>query len=171
MNSCNLGFKALTGHTAGTPRSHHPVKYQKKLTTSIQMSRSIKKSIAIPQPIREGILSHVQSGVIGYPSEKAAWIGLARYQLLIGKPHPVTAAIALMHQNHQDIIDDFLHALAVRKIGLRGQFLSRLISQAIEGNCNPTEQEVEGLIPQELLRMAREWKRHPDQVLQRLTES
>ena len=83
----------------------------------------------------------------------------------------MTAAIALMHQNHQDIIDDFLHAIAVRKIGLRGQFLSRLITQAIAGNSNPTEQEVEGLIPQELLRMAREWKRHPDQVLQRLTES
>ena len=33
------------------------------------MSRSIKKSIAIPQPIREGILSHVQSGVIGYPPD------------------------------------------------------------------------------------------------------
>ena len=45
------------------------------------------------------------------------------------------------------------------------------LSEAIAGNSNPTEQDVETLIPQELLRMAREWKRHPDQVLQQLTES
>jgi hypothetical protein len=31
--------------------------------------------------------------VSAYPSENAAWIGLARYQLLIGKQHPVTAAM------------------------------------------------------------------------------
>ena len=76
-----------------------------------------------------------------------------------------------MHQSHQDIIDDFLHAIAVRKIGLRGQFLSRLISQAIAGTSNPAEQEVGTLIPQELLKIAREWKGHPDQVLQRLAEN
>jgi hypothetical protein len=135
------------------------------------MSRSSKKSITIPNPVRDALNAQLETGVLSYPSENAAWIGLARYQLLIGKPHPVTTAISLMHQSHQDIIDDFLHAIAVRKIGLRGQFLSRLISQAIEGNCNPTEQEVGTLIPQELLKMAREWKRHPEQVLKQLTES
>jgi hypothetical protein len=83
----------------------------------------------------------------------------------------VTAAIALMHQSHQDIIDDFLHAIAVRKIGLRGQFLSRLIAQAVAGDCNPNEQKVESLIPQELLKMAREWQCNPDQVLKQLAES
>jgi hypothetical protein len=46
-----------------------------------------------------------------------------RYQLLIVKPHPVTAAIALMYQNHQDMIDDFLNT--------------------IKGDCNPTEPQVE----------------------------
>jgi hypothetical protein len=135
------------------------------------MSRSTKKSITIPNPVRDALNAQLETGVLNYPSENAAWIGLARYQLLIGKPHPVTTAISLMHQSHQDIIDDFLHAIAVRKIGLRGQFLSRLISQAIAGDCNPTEQEVGTLIPQELLKMAREWKRHPDQVLKQLTES
>ena len=29
-----------------------------------------------------------------YPSENAVWICLARYQLLIGKPHPVKVAIS-----------------------------------------------------------------------------
>ena len=74
------------------------------------MSRSIKKSIAIPQPVRDALAGQIENGVLDYPSENAAWIGLARYQLLIGKPHPVTAPIALMHQRHQDLIDDFLHA-------------------------------------------------------------
>jgi hypothetical protein len=135
------------------------------------MSRSTKKSITIPNPVRDALNAQIESGILGYPSENAAWIGLARYQLLIGKPHPVTAAIALMHQSHQDLIDDFLHAIAVRKIGLRGQFLSRLIAQVVAGGARPTEQEVGPLIPDELLKMAREWKAHPAQVLQQLMES
>jgi hypothetical protein len=77
----------------------------------------------------------------------------------------VTAAIALMHQRHQDLIDDFLHAIATNGIGLRGQFLSRLIRQAISGGDLPNEQEVASLVPQELLKMAKEWKRHPEKAL------
>jgi hypothetical protein len=61
-----------------------------------------------------------------------------------------------MRHSHQDIVDDFLHAITVREIGLREQLLSRLISQTIAGNCQPTEQEVGSLVPQELLKMARE---------------
>jgi hypothetical protein len=133
------------------------------------MSRSIKKSIAIPQPVRDALNGQIENGVLDYPSENAAWIGLARYQLLIGKPHPVTAAIALMHQRHQDLIDDFLHAIATNSIGLRGQFLSRLIRQALSGESQPNEQEVQALVPQELLKMAKEWKRNPEKVLTRLS--
>jgi hypothetical protein len=135
------------------------------------MSRSTKRSITIPNPVRDALSSQIEKGVLDYPSENAAWIGLARYQLLIGKPHPVTAAIALMHQRHQDLIDDFLHAIATNGIGLRGQFLSRLIRQAISGGDLPNEQEVQVLVPQELLKMAKEWKRNPEKVLARLTES
>jgi hypothetical protein len=98
-------------------------------------------------------------------SENAAWIGLARYQLLIGKPHPVTSPIALMHQRHQDLIDDFLHAIATNGIGLRGQLLSRLIREALSGTELPNEQEVQALVPQELLKMAKDWKRDPEMVL------
>ena len=134
------------------------------------MSRSTKRSITIPNPVRDALSSQIEKGVLDYPSENAAWIGLARYQLLIGKPHPVTAAIALMHQRHQDLIDDFLHAIATNGIGLRGQFLSRLIRQAISGGDLPNEQEVQALVPQELLKMAKEWKRNPEKVLTRLTE-
>ncbi len=135
------------------------------------MSRSTKRSITIPNPVRDALSSQIEKGVLDYPSENAAWIGLARYQLLIGKPHPVTAAIALMHQRHQDLIDDFLHAIATNGIGLRGQFLSRLIRQAISGGDLPNEQEVASLVPQELLKMAKEWKRSAEKVLTRLTES
>jgi len=129
------------------------------------MPRSLKKSIAVPHPIREGLAAQVQGGILDYPSENATWIGLARYQLLIGKPHPVTAAIARMHPDDQDVIDDFLLDLSQRGLSLRGQFLSRVIRRAIDGCEDPTEQEVAGLVPGELLRMAREWRRNPNEVL------
>jgi hypothetical protein len=132
------------------------------------MSRSIKKSIAIPQAVRDGLSSQIESGILDYPSENAAWIGLARYQLLIGKPHPVTVAIARMHQQDQDIIDDFLLEIASRRLNLRGCLLSRLIHQAIHGCAQPNEQEVGQLVPQELLKMAREWRKTPEKVMARL---
>jgi hypothetical protein len=135
------------------------------------MSRSTKRSITIPNPVRDALNGQIENGVLDYPSENAAWIGLARYQLLIGKPHPVTASIALMHQRHQDLIDDFLHAIATNSIGLRGQLLSRLIRQAISGGDLPNEQEVASLVPQELLKMAKDWKRSPEKVLKRLAET
>ena len=47
------------------------------------------------------------------PIENAAWIGLVRYQLLSAKPHPITSAIARMHPDDQDAIDDFCHHTAV----------------------------------------------------------
>lgn len=167
-NDPATGDRGSCRNPAGIPQEHRISTY---LNNSLSMSRSSKKSITIPNPVRDALNAQLETGVLNYPSENAAWIGLARYQLLIGKPHPVTTAISLMHQSHQDMIDDFLHAIAVRKIGLRGQFLSHLISQAIAGDCNPNQQEVESLIPLELLKMAREWKRHPDQVLQQLTKS
>jgi len=75
-----------------------------------------------------------------------------------------------MHQRHQDLIDNFPHAIATNGIGLRGQFLSRLIRQTLSGESRPNEQEVQALVPQELLKLAEEWKRNPERVLARLTE-
>lgn len=132
------------------------------------MSRSVKKSIAIPQPVREGLRAQVKNGLLNYPSENAAWIGLARYQLVIGKPHPLTVAISRMHQDDQDVIDDFLVEVAERGLTLKGQFLARLIREAIEGSKEPTDQEVTELLPQQLLGMAKEWRRKPEKVLRRL---
>ncbi len=153
---------------AGTPQEPQISTYLNHIPS---MSRSTKRSITIPNPVRDALNGQIENGVLDYPSENAAWIGLARYQLLIGKPHPVTASIALMHQRHQDLIDDFLHAIATNSIGLRGQLLSRLIRQAISGGDLPNEQEVASLVPQELLKMAKEWKRSPEKVLKRLAET
>lgn len=126
------------------------------------MPRSSKKSITVPQPIREGLVHQIKDRTLDYPSENSAWIGLARYQLLVGKPHPVTAAIARMHPEDQDVIDDFLLDAASRGISLRGQLLMRLIKEAINGSSNPTEQQVADLVPAELLKMARAWRQSPD---------
>lgn len=134
------------------------------------MSRSTKKSITVPNPIREGLVTQIKAGILDYPSENAAWIGLVRYQLLSGKPHPITAAIARMHHDDQDVIDDFLLEIAKRGLTLKGQLLSRLIREALTGTTTPTEQEIANLLPQELLKMAKEWKRSPEKVLKRLAE-
>ncbi len=129
------------------------------------MPRSTKRSITVPNPVRDGLVAQIDRGTLDYPSENAAWIGLARYQLLIGKPHPITAAIARMHSDDQDVIDDFLLEIANRGLTLKGQFLSHLIRQAIAGCQDPTEQQAEGLVPQELLRLAKEWQKAPEKVL------
>lgn len=121
------------------------------------MPRSTKKSITVPMPIRDGLAHQIKDKTLDYPSENAAWIGLARYQLLIGKPHPVTAAIARMHPEDQDVIDDFLLEAARKGLSLKGQLLMRLIQQAISGAADPTEQQVAELVPGELLKMARAW--------------
>jgi hypothetical protein len=122
------------------------------------MARSSKKSITIPNPVREGLVQQMADGTLDYPSENAAWIGLARYQLLIGKPHPVTAAIARMHPDDQDVIDDFLLARARSGESLKGQLLAKLIKAAIDGTASPTEQGVAELLPAELLKMAKQWR-------------
>jgi hypothetical protein len=129
----------------------------------------VKKSITVPNPVREGLASQIKSGILDYPSENAAWIGLARYQLLIGKPHPVTVAISRMHPDDQDVIDDFLLEIATRGLSLRGVFLERLIHRAIDGSNEPTCQGTADLVPQELLKLAREWRKNPADVIDRLT--
>jgi hypothetical protein len=132
------------------------------------MPRSLKRSITVPNPVREGLLAQLQDGTLDYPSENAAWIGLARYQLLIGKPHPITVAIARMHPDDQDVIDDFLLEVASRGLSLRGQFLSHVVERAVSGTSDPTEQSVTGIVPGELLKMARAWRRDPEVVMARL---
>ena len=132
------------------------------------MSRSVKKSIAIPQPVRDGLCAQIDNGTLKYPSENAAWIGLARYQLLIGKPHPVTVAISRMHADEQDTIDDFLQEIATRGLALRGTLLEHLIRRAIDGSIEPTCQGTAELVPLELLKLAREWRKNPVAVIARL---
>jgi hypothetical protein len=129
------------------------------------MPRSLKRSITVPNPVREGLLAQLQDGTLDYPSENAAWIGLARYQLLIGKPHPITVAIARMHPDDQDVIDDFLLEVASRGLSLRGQFLAHVVERAVLGTTDPTEQSVTGMVPTELLKMARAWRRDPEGVM------
>jgi hypothetical protein len=134
------------------------------------MARSTKKSITVPNPVREGLNIQIERGILDYPSENAAWIGLARYQLLVGKPHPVTVGIARMHQEDQDTIDDFLLEIATLGLTLKGRFLSHLIRQTIHGVTQPTEQEVERLVPQQLLDLARKWRKQPEEVIAQLEE-
>jgi hypothetical protein len=129
------------------------------------MPRSLKRSITVPNPVRDGLLAQLQDGTLDYPSENAAWIGLARYQLLIGKPHPITVAIARMHPDDQDVIDDFLLEVATRGLSLRGQFLSHVVQRAVSGTGDPNEQAVTEMVPGELLKMARAWRRDPEGVM------
>jgi hypothetical protein len=129
------------------------------------MPRSLKKSITVPNPIREGLIAQIQDGTLDYPSENAAWIGLARYQLIVGKPHAITVAIARMHAEDQDVIDDFLLEVASRGLSLKGQFLAHLVQRALDGSKEPGEQELTRLVPGELLQLAKAWKKDPETVL------
>ena len=129
------------------------------------MPRSCKKCLTVPNPVRDALVAQVEGGVLDYPSENAAWIGLARYQLLVGKPHPVTAAIARMHADDQDVIDDFLLDISRRGLSIRGQFLAHIVERAITGAEDPTEQELTALVPAELLAMAKAWREDPEVVV------
>ncbi len=67
-----------------------------------------------------------------------------------------------MHPDDQDVIDDFLLEVASRGLSLKGQFLSRVVQRAVSGTTDPTEQSVTGMVPGELLKMARNWRRDPE---------
>jgi hypothetical protein len=91
--------------------------------------------------------------------------------LLIGKPHPVTVAIARMHPDDQDVIDDFLLSRERSGESLKGQLLTKLIKAAIDGTSSPNEQAVAELLPAELLKMAQRfpsalWRPIPKPVSQ-----
>mgnify|MGYP003605744457 CR=1 FL=1 len=133
------------------------------------MSRSTKRSITIPTPVRESLVHQIRSGILDYRSENGAWIGLARYQLIVGKPHPVTAPIARMHPDDQDTIDDFLHEVSRRRLNLKGQFLERLVALGIARCDHPNQQAVTELLPAELLRLAKAWKKDSEKVIGSLT--
>ena len=129
------------------------------------MPRSAKRTITIPHPVREALLDQYEEGILDYRSENGAWIGLARYQLIVGKPHPITAAIDRMRQSDQDTIDDFLHEVSRRRLNLKGQFLEKLVALGVARCQNPTEQEVTELLPDELLRLAKAWRKAPEKVI------
>jgi len=169
MNSILAPFKPLPGtlrEPHWVPRRREFSKHETRtFKTQDAMPRSLKRSITVPNPVRDGLLAQLQDGTLDYPSENAAWIGLARYQLLIGKPHPITVAIARMHPDDQDVIDDFLLEVASRGLSLRGQFLAHVVQRAVSGTADPNEQAVTEMVPGELLKMARAWRRDPDGVM------
>jgi len=70
-----------------------------------------------------------------------------------------------MHPADQDVIDDFLLAVSTRGLSLRGQFLSHVVRRAVEGTGQPTGQVVTEMVPGELLKMARAWRKDPQGVL------
>ena len=93
-----------------------------------------------------------------YPSENAMWLGLGAYQLMVGKSHPITEAFARMHADDQDVIYDFLKYKSDRGETLKGSFLKQVITSVVDGLDDPTEQDVNELLPAEVLRMAKEWR-------------
>jgi len=70
-----------------------------------------------------------------------------------------------MHPEDQDVIDDFLLEIVSRGLSLKGQFISHVVRRAVEGTSQPTEQGVTELVPGELLKMAKAWRRDPERVM------
>lgn len=119
------------------------------------MSRSYKKTLTLPHPIHDALGMQVEQGVIDYPSLNAAHVGLARYQLMVGQPHFITSAIARMHPEEQDIIDDFLMALTERQLNVRGSFLKAITKRLIDGKEDPNPDEIISLQASEVLALAK----------------
>lgn len=124
------------------------------------MSRSSKRSITVPNPVRDAIKSHLSDGTLDYPSENAAWVGLARYHLICGQGHPLTEPIARMHADDQDIIDDFLSWCAENGHNLKGRLLDNIVRrvQAGKPGMDISGEKMNTLLPDELLKMAKRWK-------------
>ncbi len=74
-----------------------------------------------------------------------------------------------MHPDDQDAIDDFLEALAVNGLTLKGQFLEQLFALGVARCQHHTEQEVTEPLPAELLRLAKALRKDPEGVLASLT--
>lgn len=138
------------------------------------MARSKKKSVAIPHAILEGLeIQRLGEGgaLRNYPSENAVWVGLGRYQLISGKGHPITEAIAALPPEDQDAIDDFLLALAQAGLNLKGSFLDYAIRRALAGDQdNPTSQDIPPLLAGEILDLAKRW-RAGEPVLEQIREN
>jgi hypothetical protein len=58
-----------------TPQEHQISTYLNYIPS---ISRSTKRSITIPNPVRDALSSQIENGVLDYPSENAAWIGRFR---------------------------------------------------------------------------------------------
>lgn len=70
----------------------------------------------------------------------------------------MTQALARLGAEDQDLINDFLHHLAVTGQTMKGSYLAKLIERVVEGNPDPLAQDVQGMLPGELLKAAREWR-------------
>jgi hypothetical protein len=85
------------------------------------MARSDKKSIRIPNALWDAVEELRQPGrsFAAYPSLNAAIVGLIAYAVAFPRPHQLTAALAKMSPEDQDIVHDFLLKAAREGINLR----------------------------------------------------
>lgn len=85
------------------------------------MARSEKQSIRIPHALWDAVEELRQPGrpLAAYPSRNAAIVGLIAYAVAFPRPHQLTAALAKMSTEDQDIVHDFLLKAAKEGINLR----------------------------------------------------
>lgn len=55
--------------------------------------------------------------------------------------------------------------MATRGLSLRGQFLAHVVQRAVSGTGALNEQVVTEMVPGELLKMAKTWRREPEAVI------
>lgn len=66
---------------------------------------------------------------LGYPSISAYYKGLARYDMLVQGPHPMTLPWAHLSMAKQDEIDAKVLRLTQTGVGERGQLLRRIMGR------------------------------------------
>jgi hypothetical protein len=83
--------------------------------------RSAPRTVKVPVPLLEA-LDHLRKPgqpFADYPSTNAALVGLIAYAVAFPRPHKLTAGLAKMRPEDQDIVHDFLLKAATEGIDLR----------------------------------------------------
>lgn len=88
---------------------------------------SLIRSLKLPGNLAE--VAELRAKQLGYPSWNAYVKGLIRYDAMVQGKHDITLPFATLPLPQQDALDAKLLENTQRGVGVRGQFLKRLLTK------------------------------------------